>query len=366
MNALIQFKNIQFLLLLAASALVAGAFAPVAAAPQSQYTVIDLGEGVGNVITDSGRIVGTAPLHGDAAFWPSPQSPAIDLGTLPGFTGSRALGLNPRGQIVGTAGLPSIPGAPLFWANSRSAPTELPGLPEGFIGQASSINPAGHIVGVFYDMDGLEHPVFWANRNAAAIYLPQLSDELSQSVALSINAAGNILGDACDADFVECHAAFWARSASTPVALASPGGEFIYTDVALSSAQTTSCGLNNAGSMVGYAYNSDFSETRAVFWARHSSPAVILSTTVQFPNGTAEGISDNGHIVGTAYNSDFSDSHAFMWPNSNSPGIDLNTLIPSDSGWELEIARSVNNHGQITGTGFLNGINHAYVLIPRR
>src|SRR5215469_7739512 len=107
MNPLIQFKkNIRVLLTLIASALVAGAFTPVAAAPkrQSQYTVIDLGEGVGNVITDSGRIVGTKPFHGDAAFWPNPQSPAIDLGTLPGFTGSRALGINPRGQTAGVAG----------------------------------------------------------------------------------------------------------------------------------------------------------------------------------------------------------------------------------------------------------------------
>ena len=62
------------------------------------------------------------------------------------------------------------------------------------------------------------------------------------------------------------------------MALASPGGEFIYTDIALSSGGTVAPGLNNAGSMVGYAYNADFSETRAVFWASSASPAVILST----------------------------------------------------------------------------------------
>ena len=170
--------------------------------------------------------------------------------------------------------------------------------------------------------------------------------------------------DGCDADFVECHAAFWASSTSTPVALASPGGEFIYTDIALSSGGTVAPGLNNAGSMVGYAYNADFSETRAVFWASSASPAVILSTTGEFSNGTAEGISDKGQIVGTAYNSDFSDTHAFMWPSSTSPGIDLNTVIPPDSGWELGVARSVNNRGEITGAGILNGAFHAYVLIP--
>ena len=96
--------------------------------------------------------------------------------------------------------------------------------------------------------------------------------------------SGNILGDGCDEDFVECHAAFWANSASAPVALASPGGEFIYTDVGLNRGVVAPA-LNNAGSMVGFAHNPDFSATRAVFWASSSSPAVILSTTGEFTNG---------------------------------------------------------------------------------
>lgn len=367
MNPLIQFKNIRVLLPLIASALVAGAFTLAAAAPQPQYTVIDLGEGVGNVISDSGQIVGTAPFQGDAAFWPSPQSPAIDLGTLPGFTQSRGFGINPRGQIVGAA-FPSSSARPLFWANSQSAPMELPSQPpEGPQGWACAINPRGQIVGLLAgDLDGFGHPVFWANSNATPIYLTQLGGQFPNGQAFSINAAGKIFGDGCDANFVECHAAFWASSASAPVALASPGGEFIYTDVGgFSSNFSLAPGLNDAGSMVGLAYNEDYSETRAVFWASSTSPAVILSTTGEFPNGTATAISDNGLAVGTAYNSDFSDSHAFIWTSSNSPGVDLNTVIPADSGWELTIARSVNNRGEITGGGIFNGAMHAYVLIPR-
>src|SRR5262249_44703043 len=138
----------------------------------------------------------------------------------------------------------------------------------------------------------------------------------------------------------------------------------IYTDIGFSSGFSVAPGLNNAGSMVGYAYNADFSATRAVFWANSSSPAVILSTTGEFSNGTAEGINENGQIVGTAYNGDFSDFHAFIWPSSTSQGIDLNTLIPPDLGWELVVARGINNRGEITGAGFLNGALHAYALIP--
>jgi len=147
------------------------------------------------------------------------------------------------------------------------------------------------------------------------------------------------------------------------VALASPGGEFIYTDVALTGGSVAPA-LNNAGSMVGFAHNADFSATRAVFWASSSSPAVILSTTGEFTNGGAEGINDKRQIVGTAFNSDFSDLHAFLWASPASQGIDLNTVIPPGSGWELIVARSINNRGEISGAGVLNGEQHAVALIP--
>ena len=208
----------------------------------------------------------------------------------------------------------------------------------------------------------MQRAAFWPNSNAAPVYLAELSNELPHSIAAVINASGNILGDGCDADFVECHAASWASSTSVPVALASPGGQFIYTDILLSGGVGSA--LNNAGRMVGFAYNADFSETRAVFWERSRSPAVILSMAGEFINGSAEAISDRGQIVGNAYNSDFSVLHAFIWPSSTSQGIDLNTVIPPDSGWELQHASDVNNRGEITGFGVLNGARHAFVLTP--
>ncbi len=320
-----------------------------------------------NDISESGQIVGQKEFAAGlrhAAFWASSQSAPIDLGTLPGLR-STAVGMNPGREIVGYAFNADFSvERPLFWASPNSAPVELSGLPAGFLSEVYDINPSGQIVGQFYSADfSVERAVFWPNSNAAPIYLGQLSDEFPLGVAQSINASGNILGDACNAfNFAECHATFWATSTSTPVALASPGGEFIYTDIIL-----PGHAINGAGNMVGYAHNADFSAERAVFWASSSSSAVILSTAGEFTNAVAAGISDNGQIVGIGYNGDFSRQHLFLWPSATSQGIDLTTFFPPGSSWDLDslFAVTVNNRGEIVGSGlFTDGTVHNFVLIP--
>jgi len=335
--------------------------------PHVRYTVIELGGRRANDISESGQIVGNQEFASgiiQAAFWPSSHSAPIDLGTLPGLD-SVAVGINPRREIVGYALKEDFSvERPLFWASPNSAPVELPGLPTGFLSEVYDINPSGHIVGQFYSADlSVEWAVFWPNSNAAPVYLRQLSNEFPASLALSINASGKILGDACDTfNCAESHAVFWATSTSTPVALASPGGEFIYTDIVL-----PGHAMNGAGNMVGLAHNADYSAERAVFWARSSSPAVILSTVGEFTNTAAAGISDNGQIVGIGFNDDFSRMRPFLWPSATSQGIDLTTFFPAGSNWDLDsmFAVTVNNRGEIVGSGLFNdGTRHNFVLIP--
>jgi hypothetical protein len=336
--------------------------------PPVQYKVIELGGGRANDISESGQIVGSkrfVPQIPHAAFWPSSQSAAIDLGALSGLN-STATAINPRREIVGYAYNDDFSvERPLFWANPNSAPVELPGLPAGFLSEVYNINPSGQIVGQFYSADlTVERAVFWPNSNAPPIYLRQLSNEFPLGLASNISASGNILGDACnDFNCTEGHATFWANSTSTPIALASPGGEFIYTNIFLPGYRA----INGAGNMVGYAYNADFSAERAVFWARSSSPAVVLSTIGEFTNAVATGISDNGQIVGIGYNEDFSRMRPFLWPSASSQGIDLTTFFPAGSNWDLDsmFAAAVNNRGEIVGSGlFTDGTVHNFVLIP--
>ena len=45
---------------------------------------------------------------------------------------------------------------------------------------------------------------------------------------------------------------------------------------------------------------------------------------------------------------------------------DLNTLLPPKSRWVLREARSINNKGQIVGTGTLHGKERSFLLTPQQ
>src|SRR5207247_5415471 len=149
------------------------------APPQVQYMVIELGGRRANDISESGQIVGSkvfAPGPYHAAFWPSSQSAPIDLGTLPGFPSSTAVGMNPRREIVGIAYSAAFSvELPLFWASPNNAPIELPGLPAGLLSEVYDINLSGKIVGHFFSTDfSVDREVLSWSSNSDAVYIMNL------------------------------------------------------------------------------------------------------------------------------------------------------------------------------------------------
>jgi hypothetical protein len=53
---------------------------------------------------------------------------------------------------------------------------------------------------------------------------------------------------------------------------------------------------------------------------------------------------------------------ATLWQHGHK--YNLNHLIPKDSGWDLEYANGINNHGEIVGTGGYGERLVAFKLIP--
>jgi probable HAF family extracellular repeat protein len=125
--------------------------------------------------------------------------------------------------------------------------------------------------------------------------------------------------------------------------------------------QSSATGLNDAGTVVGYAYVSPTSWHAIAF---KSGKMTDLGT---LPGGLASqalGINNAGDIVGTSSLSGSTLSHAFIFHNGQMQ--DLNTLIGQTLGWTLTSAISINAMGQILAVGrdMNTGWDHAVLLTP--
>jgi len=89
-----------------------------------------------------------------------------------------------------------------------------------------------------------------------------------------------------------------------------------------------------------------------------------LELSPQYPS-QPRAINDCDVVVGSF--GPFADAErAFIWEKSWG-FLDLNANIPSNSGWKLESATSINNHGEIVGRADYNGRDDTgFLLIPDR
>jgi probable HAF family extracellular repeat protein len=159
------------------------------------------------------------------------------------------------------------------------------------------------------------------------------------SQALAINFEGNVVGysNAGDGNW---HGFLWTKS---------DGMKSLPMLHGASSASAN--GINDLGLVVGGSGN------HAALWSNHCEKVESLGVLRGLGWSTAFAINDFGQVVG------WSGFTAFIW--SRETGMqELNRLIPSDSGWTLTIANSINLAGQITGQGAINGQQHAFLLTP--
>jgi probable HAF family extracellular repeat protein len=82
--------------------------------------------------------------------------------------------------------------------------------------------------------------------------------------------------------------------------------------------------------------------------------------TLGGPVSAGRAINSRGVVVGES-DTAAGPRHAFIYDTQMR---DLNLLIPRGTGWELIRAYGINDAGQITGWGTINGQEHAYLLTP--
>jgi probable HAF family extracellular repeat protein len=129
-------------------------------------------------------------------------------------------------------------------------------------------------------------------------------------------------------------------------------------------------GVSDRGEVVGMT---SMLEGEAFHWKEGKRTLLgTMNGPVQFGFGGHAGyhysqafsVNDRGQAVGAANVSErgLNDLHAFLWEGSAL--TDLNRLVDPAQGWTLREARSINNRGQICGTGERNGAHRAFLLTP--
>jgi len=121
----------------------------------------------------------------------------------------------------------------------------------------------------------------------------------------------------------------------------------------------TPAAINNRGHIIGTRREAG----SRVLFLREGEAFRTLGTLDKKPHAvSASAINGKGQVVGVEWLR-AGGRRALLWEGG--VRLDLNHLIAADSGWTLEMAKDINDRGQIVGAGHLGGMNHAFLLTPK-
>jgi probable HAF family extracellular repeat protein len=349
---------------------------PAPAPAQVLYTIRDLGtlnghdQSGGSSINASGQVTGYSKLSSDdntqRAFRTTATSQLIDLGTLGGYTEGN--GINASGQVTGRSFVYSTLPSPIHaFRTTATGLVSDPGadlgtLPGDTISTGYGINTSGQVTGMsLLAGSGVSHAV----RTTATGRISDPGADLGTlpgftgSLGAGINDSGQVTGwsTLLAGNTVVTHA-----FRTTAAGLVSDAGADLGT---LGGTSSDGRAINAAGQVTGQsqiAGNSAYHAFRTTATGLISDPGTDLGTLPGFTNSIGSGVNALGVVVGQSYNGDtLITAHAFIYDTRLR---DLNDLIPAGSGWLLLGASGINDLGQITGGGFINGQRHAFLLTP--
>jgi probable HAF family extracellular repeat protein len=313
----------------------------------ADYTITDLGalgglNSRGYGLNNNGDVVGDLNTASNSQHAFLNSGSMIDIhSAITSNQRSAAQAINDSGQMVGfysTADEASI----RAFLYDGGLVTDI-GTFGGVVSDATDINSIGEVVGQA-SMAGGGMRAFKYSSGALA-NLGTLGG--GGSTAYGINDLGDVVGVSSLAGNTVSHAFMYTNGVMVDLGALGTG---LY-----SAAQD----INNSGDVVGSSY------TTPGYTAQH---AFVYSggimTDLGVLGGTesvALGINDNGDVVGQ-YRPSSSVVRAFLYANGTMQ--DLNSLLPVGSGWTLLSATDINDYGQITGVGELNGNQRAFLMTP--
>jgi probable HAF family extracellular repeat protein len=254
--------------------------------------------------------------------------------------------INNLGHVAVTSG-----SAPYIWTGGPSA-TKLP-VPAPFaFGAAFDLNDHDIVVGLAWhqeDGPGRYRAEMWQNNTLVDVCPPGASSD-----ARGINNENQIVGQWMGSGaYFDGKAFMWQAGVITTL-----------PDLPGFSNRSVALDINDHQQIAGWSNNGSDPDL-ATLWqfdSQGTASATGLLPCDTYHYSRAFGINNSGQVVGVSFDFFNTPGAATLWANGQT--YDLNTLIPSDSGWNLMEALSINDYGQIVGLGSNNGSLDSFLLTP--
>lgn len=331
------------------------------------YAVTDLGtlggtNGMAYSINNHEQIVGTAQTAmGNNHAFMFQGGRMMDLGTL-GGSNSWGYGLNDNGWMVGASDLATTNRHAFLCTNAFMNPVMVDlGTMGGSNSAAWMVNMHGEMVGWAATTNGSHHAFFMTNYMFGGM-MDLGTAGGTNSEAYCINSNRMVVGYA-----------MMSNGSTQPI---------MSTNAMLGSSSMMGMGMGGMGASGGQSwFVNDMGQTAGQaqmpggnYHAFVSGSGGMMGGGMNLDLGTLGGtnsiaycVNNAGSAVGTAQMPNGA-MHAFMVTNAFGGMMlrmmDLNDLIPSNSGWELMEAHSINAAGQIVGWGMRGGRTNAFLLTP--
>ena len=278
----------------------------------------------------------------------------MDLGTLQGWKDSQAVGINPRGWIIGTCfRSESSTDAPRAFMWQGEKPVDL-GTLGGTLASASAINGTGWIVGWSTTKRGVRHAFLWRNGRMSDLgTLPGYPN----SSASAVNDRGQVVG-----------LAYVKTASGRPVQRAAflwQKGRMRSLGVLRGGRASEAVALNELGQIVGRSESGTRNKEsgalawHAVLW--QNGTTTDLGALPAFPESRALDVNERGQVVGEViYDSGghVYDTAPFLWQRGKMTRL---PAPPSTGDAEDAFASAIGDRGDVVG-GWLdteNGNEHA-------